>query len=123
MIDGCQFVAHSELNVTEIDCDFYVFSGHKLYGPSGIGVLYMKERWFDDFDPYQGGGSMIENVEIHQTTFAKGFQKFEAGTPPIAEVIGLGASIDFVTSFDLKKIFIYEKELHDYTLDKLTKYQ
>ena len=119
MIDGCQFVAHSELNVTEIDCDFYVFSGHKLYGPSGIGILYMKERWFDDLDPYQGGGSMIENVDIHQTTYTKGFQKFEAGTPPIAEVIGLGASIDFVTSLNLNKIFIHEKELHDYALDKL----
>ncbi|SVA11208.1 uncharacterized protein METZ01_LOCUS64062 [marine metagenome] len=119
MIDGCQFVAHSELNVTDLDCDFYVFSGHKLYGPSGIGVLYMKERWFDDLDPYQGGGSMIENVDIHHTTYAKGFQKFEAGTPPIAEVIGLGASIEFVTSLDLKKIFIHEKELHDYALDKL----
>jgi len=119
MIDGCQFVAHSELNVIDIDCDFYVFSGHKLYGPSGIGVLYMKERWFDELDPYQGGGSMIENVDIHHTTYAKGFQKFEAGTPPIAEVIGLSASIDFVTSLDLKKIFIHEKELHNYALDKL----
>ena len=119
MIDGCQFVAHSELNVTDLDCDFYVFSGHKLYGPSGIGVLYMKERWFDDLDPYQGGGSMIDNVDIHQTTYAKGFQKFEAGTPPIAEVIGLEASIEFVTSLNLKKIFMHEKELHDYTLDKL----
>ncbi len=119
MIDGCQFVAHSELNVTDLDCDFYVFSGHKLYGPSGVGVLYMKERWFDDLDPYQGGGSMIENVDIHQTTYAKGFQKFEAGTPPIAEVIGLEASIEFVTSLNLKKIFMHEKELHDYTLDKL----
>jgi len=119
MIDGCQFVAHSELNVTDLDCDFYVFSGHKLYGPSGIGVLYMKERWFDDLDPYQGGGSMIDNVDIHQTTYAKGFQKFEAGTPPIAEVIGLEASIEFVTSLNLKKIFMHEKELHDYALDKL----
>ena len=119
MIDGCQFVAHSELNVTDLDCDFYVFSGHKLYGPSGIGVLYMKERWFDDLDPYQGGGSMIDNVDIQQTTYAKGFQKFEAGTPPIAEVIGLEASIEFVTSLNLKKIFMHEKELHDYTLDKL----
>ena len=119
MIDGCQFVAHSELNVTDLDCDFYVFSGHKLYGPSGIGVLYMKERWFDDLDPYQGGGSMIDNVDIQQTNYAKGFQKFEAGTPPIAEVIGLEASIEFVTSLNLKKIFIHEKELHDYALDKL----
>ena len=64
MIDGCQFVAHSKLNVTDLDCDFYVFSGHKLYGPSGVGVLYMKDKWFDNFEPYQGGGDMIENVEI-----------------------------------------------------------
>ena len=119
MIDGCQFVAHSELNVTDLDCDFYVFSGHKLYGPSGIGVLYMKERWFDDLDPYQGGGSMIDNVDIQQTNYAKGFQKFETNTPPIAEIINLNASIEFVTSLNLKKIFIHEKELHDYTLDKL----
>ena len=119
MIDGCQFVAHSELNVTDLDCDFYVFSGHKLYGPSGIGVLYMKERWFDDLDPYQGGGSMIDNVDIQQTTYAKGFQKFEAGTPPIAQVIGFSAAIDFLKSLDMKKVFTYECELHDYTLEQL----
>ena len=119
MIDGCQFVAHSKLNVSELDCDFYVFSGHKLYGPSGIGILYMKDRWFDEFAPYQGGGSMIHNVKIDKTTFAKGFQKFEAGTPPIAEVIGLGSSIDFVNSLDLISIFKHEKDLHDYTVEKL----
>lgn len=119
MIDGCQFVAHSKLNVLELDCDFYVFSGHKLYGPSGIGILYMKDRWFDELAPYQGGGSMIEKVEIDTTSFAKGFQKFEAGTPPIAEVIGLGSSIDFVSSLNLTSIFKYEKDLHDYTVDKL----
>ena len=119
MIDGCQFVAHSKLNVSDLNCDFYVFSGHKLYGPSGIGVLYMKEKWIEDFNPYQGGGDMIEKVEINETTFAKGFNKFEAGTPPIAQVIGLGASIDFINSLNLEKILLYEKELHDYTLDKL----
>jgi len=119
MIDGCQFVAHSKLNVVNLDCDFYVFSGHKLYGPSGIGILYMKERWFEAFDPYQGGGSMIEKVEIDYTTFANGYQKFEAGTPPIAEVIGLGSSIDFVKSIGLENIYKYEKELHDYTIDQL----
>ena len=119
MIDGCQFVAHSKLNVTEIDCDFYVFSGHKLYGPSGIGILYMKERWFDEFAPYQGGGSMIYNVKIDKTTFANGFQKFEAGTPPIAEVIGLGSSIDFVNSLNLISICKHEKYLHDYAVEKL----
>ena len=119
MIDGCQFVAHSKLNVTELDCDFYVFSGHKLYGPSGVGILYMKEKWFDNFEPYQGGGDMIDSVEISNTTFAKGFNKFEAGTPPIVQVIGLGTSIDFINSLKLEKIFYYEKEIHDYMLSKL----
>ena len=120
LIDGCQYVAHSELNVSKLDCDFYVFSGHKLYGPSGVGVLYMKEKWIEDFEPYQGGGDMIDKVEIDKTTFAKGFNKFEAGTPPIAQVIGLGSSIDFVNSLGLEKIFKHEKDLYDYTLSKLT---
>ena len=120
MIDGCQYVAHSKLNVTDLDCDFYVFSGHKLYGPSGVGVLYMKDRWFEDFEPYQGGGDKIDNVEIQETIFAKGFNKFEAGTPPIAQVIGLGSSIDFVNSLNLKYIFDYERELYNYTINKLS---
>jgi len=120
LIDGCQYVAHSELNVSKLDCDFYVFSGHKLYGPSGVGVLYMKEKWIEDFEPYQGGGDMIDKVEIDKTTFAKGFNKFEAGTPPIAQVIGLGSSIDFVNSLGLEKIFKHEKDLYNYTLSKLT---
>jgi cysteine desulfurase/selenocysteine lyase len=119
MVDGCQYVAHSKLNVVDVDCDFYVFSGHKLYGPSGVGILYMKDKWFDKFNPYQGGGDMIETVEIDNTTYASGYSKFEAGTPPIAQVIGLGSSIDFVNSLNLDKVFKYEKELHDYTVDKL----
>ena len=119
MVDGSQYVAHSKLNVSELNCDFYVFSGHKLYGPSGVGVLYMKDKWFDKFDPYQGGGSMIDKVEIDNTTFAKGFQKFEAGTPPIAEVIGLGTSIDFINSLDLDKVSKYENELHNYAIEEL----
>ena len=119
MIDGCQFVAHSKLNVSQLDCDFYVFSGHKLYGPSGIGVLYMKNKWFQDFEPYQGGGSMIEKVNIDSTTYAKGFQKFEAGTPPIVQVIGLGASIEFINSIGLDNIYKYETKLHDIAIEKL----
>ena len=119
LVDGCQYIAHSKLNVEELDCDFYVFSGHKLYGPSGVGVLYMKNKWFDDFNPYQGGGDMIDVVDIDQTTFAKGYHKFEAGTPPIAQVIGLGSSIDFVNSLGLDRILNYEKNLHNYMLDKL----
>ena len=119
MIDGCQHVAHSKLNVLDLDCDFYVFSGHKLYGPSGIGVLYMKKKWFENFDPYQGGGDMIDKVNIDSTVFAKGFSKFEAGTPPIAQVIGIGASIDFVNSLDLDNISKHEKELYQYAMEKL----
>ena len=119
MIDGCQYVAHSKLNVMDLNCDFYVFSGHKLYGPSGVGVLYMKDRWFNDFEPYQGGGDMIDTVEIDKTSFATGFNKFEAGTPPIAQVIGLGSSIDFVNSLSLDEIFKHEVYLRDYALDKL----
>ncbi|MDC1296682.1 SufS family cysteine desulfurase [Alphaproteobacteria bacterium] len=120
MIDGCQFVAHSKLDLNKEICDFYVFSGHKLYGPSGIGVLYMKDKWIEEFNPYQGGGDMIDSVEINDTKFAKGYSKFEAGTPPIAQVIGLGASIDFISALNLDKIFEYEKSLNDYTLDKLS---
>ncbi len=119
MIDGCQMIAHSNVNVKELDCDFYVYSGHKLYGPTGVGVLYMKDKWFDLFDPYQGGGSMIDKVDIDKTTFAKGFQKFEAGTPPIVQVIGLGASYDFISNFDLRKVLSYEKDLYNYAVEKI----
>ena len=119
MIDGCQMIAHSSVNVEELNCDFYVYSGHKLYGPTGVGVLYMKDKWFDLFDPYQGGGSMIDRVNIENTTFARGFQKFEAGTPPIVQVIGLGASYDFISNFDLRKVLRYEKDLYDYAFEKI----
>ena len=119
LIDGCQHIAHALTNVDNLGCDFYVFSGHKIYGPTGVGVLYMKDQWFDKLNPYQGGGSMIKKVEIDKTTYAKGFQKFEAGTPPIVQVIGLGASLDFINQFKLKEIFNYEKELYDYTYEKL----
>ena len=119
LIDGCQFTPHHELNIKELNPDFYVFSAHKLYGPSGLGILYMKDKWLESLGPYQGGGSMIENVNITDTTYAQGNQKFEAGTPPIAQVIGFAAAIDFLKSLDMKKVFSYESELHDYTLEKL----
>ena len=119
LIDGCQFAAHHQLDINNLDPDFYVFSAHKLYGPSGLGILYIKDRWLESFIPYQGGGSMIENVNILDSTYAKGYQKFEAGTPPIAQVIGFSASIDFLKSLDMKKIFSYETELHNYTIEKL----
>ncbi len=119
LIDGCQYIAHAPVDVQSLGCDFYVFSGHKLYGPSGVGVLYMKNQWLNNFDPYQGGGDMIENVDFKHTTFASGHQKYEAGTPPIVQVIGLGASYDFISQFNLKEIFMYEKELYEYAVDKL----
>jgi len=119
LIDGCQFTPHHELNIKELNPDFYVFSAHKLYGPSGLGILYMKDKWLEILGPYQGGGSMIENVNILETTYAQGNQKFEAGTPPIAQVIGFSAAIDFLKSLDMKKVFSYECELHDYTLEQL----
>ena len=119
LIDGCQYIAHSTVDVINLDCDFYVYSGHKLYGPSGVGVLYMKSQWFDLFNPYQGGGSMINNVDFAKTTFATGFHKFEAGTPPIAQVIGLGASYDFISRFKLKEVFDYEKDLYEYAVEKM----
>ena len=119
LIDGCQFTTHHELNIKELNPDFYVFSAHKLYGPSGLGILYMKDKWLESLGPYQGGGSMIENVSISDTTYAQGNQKFEAGTPPIAQVIGFSAAIDFLKSLDMKKVFTYECELHDYTLEQL----
>ena len=119
LIDGCQYIAHAPVDIKSLGCDFYVYSGHKLYGPSGVGVLYMKNQWFNQFDPYQGGGDMIENVDFKKTTFASGYQKFEAGTPPIAQVIGLGASYDFMSQFNLQEIFKYEKELYEYAVDKL----
>jgi len=119
LIDGCQYIAHAPVDVKDLDCDFYVYSGHKMYGPSGVGILYMKNKWFDRFDPYQGGGSMIDKVDFINTTYAKGNQKFEAGTPPIAQVIGLGASYDFISQFNLQKIFYHEKELYEYAFDKL----
>ena len=119
LIDGCQHIAHKPVDVSSLDCDFYVYSGHKMYGPSGVGILYMKNKWFDLFDPYQGGGSMIDHVDFEKTTYAKGYQKFEAGTPPIAQVIGLDASYDFISQFDLQKIFDYEKELYEYAVEKI----
>ena len=119
LIDGCQHIAHKKINIKKLNCDFYVFSGHKLYGPSGVGVLYMRNKWFENLDPYQGGGAMIDNVDINKTTYATGFQKFEAGTPPIVQVIGLGSSFDFLNQYDLNDIFEYEKKLYNYAYEKL----
>ena len=121
LIDGCQYVPHKKLDLKELDPDFYVFSAHKLYGPSGLGILYMKNKWIDKLGPYQGGGSMIKNVETDSSTYLEGLQKFEAGTPPIAEVIGLSSSIDFINDIGIEKIYEYESHLTQYAYNQMKK--
>jgi cysteine desulfurase / selenocysteine lyase len=121
LIDGCQYVPHKKLDIQLLDPDFYVFSAHKLYGPSGLGILYMKSKWIDRLGPYQGGGSMIKNVDTDSSTYLNGFQKFEAGTPPIAEVIGLSASLDFIDEVGIDKIYEYENELTKYAYNQMLK--
>ena len=108
LIDGCQAAPHMAIDVRALDADFYVFSGHKLYGPSGIGVLYGKEALLDAMPPYQGGGEMINSVTFEKTTYADLPYKFEAGTPHIAGAIGLGAAVDYVNSVGLSRIAAHE---------------
>jgi cysteine desulfurase / selenocysteine lyase len=114
LVDGAQAVPHTKVNVEELGCDFYVFSGHKLFGPTGIGVLYGKETLLDAMPPYQGGGDMIQTVSMSKSTYNALPYKFEAGTPHIAGVIGLGAAIDYVNELDLTVTAQYENELLDY---------
>jgi len=120
LVDGAQAVAHMPVDVTDLDCDFYCFSGHKMYGPTGVGVLYAKSKRQLEMNPDNFGGGMIKEVDTVNTTYASGPEKFEAGTPPIGEVIGLGAAIDFINEIGMGNIVIHEKELTDYLLDKLS---
>ncbi len=119
MIDGAQSVQHIPVDVQDIDCDFYCFSGHKLYGPLGIGILYGKEELLEELPPYQGGGEMIAEVTLEKTTYNELPYKFEAGTPNIVGAIGLGASIDYINSVGLDNIDRYEDELLAYANDKI----
>lgn len=114
LVDGAQAVAHTPVDVQQLDCDFYAFSGHKLLGPTGIGVLYGKQAWLTQMPPYQGGGDMIRTVSFERTTFNALPFKFEAGTPNIAGVRGLGAAIDYVQSIGLETIAAYEHQLLAY---------
>lgn len=114
LLDGAQAIPHQKIDVKALDCDFYVFSGHKLFGPTGIGVLYGKQALLESMPPYQGGGDMIKMVTMEKTMYNDLPYKFEAGTPNIADVIGLGAAIDYLNSIDYKQIQDYEKELLDY---------
>ncbi|HSE38056.1 MAG TPA: cysteine desulfurase [Blastocatellia bacterium] len=114
MVDGAQASPHIKLDVHELDCDFYAFSGHKVFGPTGIGVLYGKSDLLDAMPPYQGGGDMIASVTFEKTTYNTLPYKFEAGTPNIAGTIGLGAAIDYVSQIGIERIARYEHELLEY---------
>lgn len=120
VVDGAQGIAHLPVNVREIDCDFYAFSAHKMYGPTGAGVLYGKRALLDAMPPYQGGGDMIAQVTFEKTTYAKVPAKFEAGTPNIAGVIGMGAAVDFLTSVGFEAIVAHEQDLLLYAAQKLS---
>lgn len=119
LIDGAQSIQHIPVNVQALDCDFYVFSGHKLFGPTGVGVLYGKEELLNAMPPYQGGGDMIATVSFEKTTYNTLPHKFEAGTPNIAGGIGLGVAFDFLKSLDMQKIQEHENALLDYATKEL----
>ena len=119
IIDGAQAAGHLPIDVQKLDCDFYLFSGHKIFGPTGIGVLYGKEEILNRIDPYQYGGEMILKVTFEETTYNSLPHKFEAGTPNIAGAVGIGASIDFINGLDRDLCHEYEMSLHDYALNQL----
>ncbi len=119
MLDGCQGIVHRHVDVQDLGCDFYVFSGHKLYGPTGIGVLWARAAVLDAMPPYQGGGDMIDTVTFAKTTWAPAPAKFEAGTPPIAQAIGLGAAIDYLNSIDRAAAADHEDALLRYAMTRL----
>lgn len=119
MIDASQSIQHHPIDVQKLKCDFMVFSGHKMYGPTGTGALYGKEVWLEKMQPWQGGGEMIEKVTFEKTTYNKLPFKFEAGTPDYAGAIGLGAAIDFISQLGITNIEHYEHQLHQYALSCL----
>ncbi len=119
LVDGCQGVTHLPTDVQDLDVDFYVFSGHKLYGPNAIGVLYGKMEHLVDMPPYQGGGDMIAHVTFEKTSFKEPPLRFEAGTPPIVETIGLGAAIDYVQALGIENIAAHEHDLTVYAMERL----
>lgn len=122
-LDGAQSAPHLPINVQALDVDFYACSGHKLYGPTGIGILYGKKALLEKMPPVEGGGDMIEKVTFEKTTYNVLPMKFEAGTPMIAEAIGLGAAIDYLSSIGMEKIWSWEKELTEYATERLREVQ
>ena len=121
LIDGAQSIQHGDVDVSSLNCDFFVFSGHKIFGPTGIGVLYGKEKLLEEMPPYQGGGDMIKNVSFEKTIFNELPFKFEAGTPNIIGGIALGTAIEYIESIDRKSAFDYEKKLLTYAEQELLK--
>ena len=121
LIDGAQSIAHTKVDVQELDADFFVFSGHKIYGPSGIGVVYGKKEWLAQLPPWQGGGNMIKDVTIEKTEFNAPPARFEAGTPNIADAIGLGYALDFVNSVGIRNIERHEHELTEYARQQIAR--
>ena len=119
LVDGAQSAPHMPIDVQQLDCDFYAFSGHKMYGPTGIGVLYGKEEWLDRLPPYQGGGEMIDKVTWERTTFERLPFKFEAGTPDYIATHGLATAIDYLCSVGLDHVMAHEQELTRYCMEQL----
>ncbi len=119
LVDGSQAAVHMPVDVRDLDCDFYVFTGHKTYGPTGIGVLYAKRRFLEAMPPYEGGGDMIESVSVDRITYNKPPHKFEAGTPAIVEAIGLGAALNYMMQLGREKIARYETEVGSYAAARL----
>jgi len=119
LVDGAQSVQHSKIDVQELDCDFFVFSGHKIYGPNGTGVLFGKEKWLNEMPPFMTGGEMIKKVTFEKTTFNELPFKFEAGTPNYVSAIGLATAITYIQEIGLENIAAYEKELLNYATKKL----
>lgn len=121
MVDGCQGFVHSEVNVRELDCDFYAFSSHKLYGPNGVGVLYGKRRWLEEMPPFLGGGDMVKKVTFERTTYADLPLKFEAGTANYIDAIGLAEAVKFLRGLDREGVLSHERALLDYATEELLK--
>jgi len=121
LVDGAQAAPHMKLDMQALDCDFYAFSGHKMFGPTGIGVLYGKAGWLEKMQPFKGGGDMILSVTFEKTTYNVPPQKFEAGTPPIAAAITLGAAVDYIESVGIERIHAHETDLLDYATDQVNR--
>jgi cysteine desulfurase / selenocysteine lyase len=119
LVDGAQAAVHMPVDVQDLDCDFYAFTGHKVYGPTGIGILYAKRQHLDAMQPYQGGGDMIESVHTDRVTYGKPPHKFEAGTPPIVQAIGLGAALNYMMQVGRDRIALHEAELKEYAHRRL----